>query len=331
MNQTNQAKATQSALEASGKSGGIGRHKAAYLSHPSSLLHHMGAEHPESPERVRAVHEALSNNGLMEHLDSIEAPFVTDEQILRVHTEAHLNRLNQASPQQGMAQLDADTAMNEHSLKAARHAAGALVKAVELVTMGGYRRVFCNVRPPGHHAESNQSMGFCLLNSVAIGAAHALSVGGLKRVAIVDFDVHHGNGTEDIFASEPRVVMVSTFQTPLYPGSGKNPLGPNMHNVGLEPGSGGDALKQAVLTVWQPALEAFKPDLLLVSAGFDAHEEDPLAQLQWTEQDYAWVTKWLVEQSERWCAGRIISTLEGGYALPALGRSAAAHVGALIA
>ncbi len=304
--------------------------RMAYLSHPSSRLHDMGEGHPECPERVGAVHEALRQAGLLEQLDAITAPKVTDEQILRVHTRAHLDRLLAASPEHGLAQLDQDTAMNEHSLSAARHAAGALVHATELVISGQKQRAFCNVRPPGHHAESDRSMGFCLINSVAVGAAHALSVGKLNRVAIIDFDVHHGNGTEDIFAAEPRVLMASTFQTPLYPGTGVEPLGPNMHNVGLPPASGGEALRRAVADVWLPALEVFRPELLFISAGFDAHDEDPLAQLRWQDEDYAWVSEVLVEQANHYCQGRIVSALEGGYALPALGRSAARHVQAML-
>lgn len=307
-----------------------GKVKGAYLSHPSSLLHDMGEGHPERPDRVTAVYDALAAAGLMDRLRQIEAPAATDDQILRVHSEAHLQRLVQASPQEGVVQLDADTAMNEHSLSAARHAAGALVRAVETVVHGEADRAFCNVRPPGHHAEARQAMGFCLFNSVAVGAAHALDACGLSRVAIVDFDVHHGNGTEDIFAEDSRVIMVSTFQTPLYPGSGNNPLGPNMHNVGLPPGADGNALRRAVEQVWAPAIAAFKPELIMISAGFDAHIDDPLAQLNFTEDDFAWVTRWLVEQSKRWCRGRIVSTLEGGYSLDALGRSASAHVGALL-
>jgi len=307
-----------------------GEANGIYLSHPSSLLHDMGEGHPEQAGRITAVFDALVKAGLMGRLRQIDAPAASDEQILRVHSDAHLNRLSKASPDAGMIQLDADTAMNQHSLKAARHAAGALVHAVEMVLHGEANRAFCNVRPPGHHAEARQAMGFCLFNNVAIGAAHALEACGLDRVAIVDFDVHHGNGTEDIFAQDPRVLMVSTFQTPLYPGSGNNPLGPNMFNEGLAPGSDGQALRRAVQQVWAPALAAFKPQLIMISAGFDAHRDDPLAQLNFTEDDFAWVTGWLLEQSHQWCQGRIVSTLEGGYSLDALGRSASAHVNALL-
>lgn len=322
---------SNAALESDRPIARTGEVAGVYLSHPTSRLHDMGDGHPERPERVTAVHDALVAAGLMQRMRSIEAPAATDEQILRVHSESHLHRLVAASPDEGMAQLDADTAMNPHSLAAARHAAGASVRAVETVIQTSVNRAFCNVRPPGHHAEANQAMGFCLFNSVAVGAAHALEACGLERVAIVDFDVHHGNGTEDIFADDSRVLMASTFQTPLYPGSGNNPLGPNMHNQGLPPGAGGDELKRAVQDVWAPAFSAFKPELILISAGFDAHRDDPLAQLNFVEADYAWVTEWLVEQSKRWCSGRIVSSLEGGYSLDALGRSAAAHVQALLA
>ena len=320
----------QSSAPASGPPAGGERRQLAYLSHPSSLLHDMGEGHPECPARVSAVRNALREAGLMDEMDCLEAPAATYAQMLRAHPSAHLRRLEHASPASGTAHLDGDTSMNEHSLTAAIHAAGAMVHAVELVTGGGYQRAFCNVRPPGHHAESSTPMGFCLINSVAVGAMHALEARGLERVAIIDFDVHHGNGTEEILAAEPRVMMASTFQSPLYPGSGETPLGPNMVNVGLPPGSDGQALRRAVEDQWWPALTEFKPQLLLISAGFDAHQDDPLAQLNWTEQDYAWVTHKLSALANMYCEGRIVSTLEGGYALPALGRSAVAHVRALI-
>ncbi|MBS0319398.1 MAG: histone deacetylase family protein, partial [Proteobacteria bacterium] len=202
----------------------------------------------------------------------------------------------------------------------------ALVLATDMVMGGEAQNAFCAVRPPGHHAVRNQAMGFCLFNSVAVGILHALEAHGLQRVAVVDFDVHHGNGTEDIFAGDERVEMVSTFQYPLYPYSGVEPLGDNMFNVPLPPGSDGHKFREAVATVWLPALEEFAPEAIYISAGFDAHREDPLAGLAFTEADYAWVTRELMRVAAKHARGRIVSTLEGGYALSALGRSVAEHV-----
>jgi acetoin utilization deacetylase AcuC-like enzyme len=233
-----------------------------------------------------------------------------------------------ASPESGVHYLDPDTAMNPHSLTAAQHAAGAVVLGTDLVLRGEARTAFCAVRPPGHHAERRRAMGFCLFNSIAVGVAHALAL-GLKRAAVVDFDVHHGNGTEQIFAAEPRVVMVGTFEYPLYPYSGVEPLGPNMHNVALAAGSDGEAFRAAMTQICLPALEAHRPEILFVSAGFDAHRDDPLANLRLIEADYAWVTGELVDLAGRHAQGRIVSSLEGGYALPALARSAVAHIKAL--
>jgi acetoin utilization deacetylase AcuC-like enzyme len=215
-------------------------------------------------------------------------------------------------------------------VKAAFHAAGAVVNAVDLGCGGDYRSAFCAVRPPGHHAESRRAMGFCVFNNVAVGAAHACAIHGLSRVAIVDFDVHHGNGTEEIFSDDPRVLMVSTFQYPLYPYSGVDNPAPNMVNIPLSAGSGGAAFRDAVREHWLPALDDQEPELILISAGFDAHREDPLAGLEFTENDYAWVTRELMAVARRHAGGRIVSSLEGGYALSALGRSAVAHMRELV-
>jgi acetoin utilization deacetylase AcuC-like enzyme len=302
----------------------------AYITHPACLLHDMGPHHPESPDRLRAIADRLIAAGVDGHLLHREAPTVTREQLGRVHGDAYLEALEAASPEHGLAYLDPDTALCPDSLVAARHAAGAAVHAVDLVMAGECSTAFCAVRPPGHHAERDRAMGFCVYNTVAVAAAHALEAHGLERVAIADFDVHHGNGTEEIFAGDPRVLMVGTFQHPLYPYSGVKPLGPNMRNVPLDPGADGEALRAAVRDHWLPALEAHRPQLLLVSAGFDAHREDPLASLAFTEADYAWVTRELMEVARRHAQGRIVSTLEGGYALSALGRSVAEHVRVLV-
>ena len=303
----------------------------ALISHPLCTRHEMGAFHPECPERLAAIHDQLRAARIADLLLPFEAVRASDEQIERVHPPQYLAWLAAAQPEAGAyAQLDPDTAINVHSLDAARYAAGAVVMATDLVLSGSVGNAFCAVRPPGHHAEQARAMGFCVFNNVAIGTMHALSAHGLRRVAIADFDVHHGNGTEQIFAGHPQVLMVSTFQHPLYPYCGIDPLGPNMVNVPLPPGSDGSAFRAAVTDRWLPALEEFAPEMIFVSAGFDAHREDPLANLMLVEADYAWVTQQLVGVAGRHANGRIVSSLEGGYSLSALGRSVVAHVGALM-
>ena len=303
----------------------------AYITHPSSLLHDMGAGHPECPDRLTAIGDRLISAGLDAHLKHYTAPAATDEQLARVHSRAHIRAIESASPSSGLIFIDPDTAMNAHSLSAARHAAGALVKATDLVVSGECRNAFCAVRPPGHHAERERAMGFCLFNNVAVGAAHALAAHGIERVAIVDFDVHHGNGTEDIFEDDERVLMVSTFQHPFYPYSGTGNVAPNMVNVPLYAGSGSDEFRKVVRDRWLPALDRHQPEIIYVSAGFDAHREDPLAGLRLIEADYAWVTRELVAVADKCAEGRIVSTLEGGYSLSALGRSAGEHIRELLA
>jgi acetoin utilization deacetylase AcuC-like enzyme len=305
--------------------------QSAYLYHSVFERHDMGVGHPEQPDRVRVVHRALTQSGLLNQMHSFEAPKASNAALARAHSENYVHALAQASPAQGLRALDPDTSMNPFTFEAAVHAAGALVKATDLVLAEGFQRAFCNVRPPGHHATRDTAMGFCFFNNVAVGAHHALAQYGLKRIAVIDFDVHHGNGTENIFANEPRVAMVSTFQSQLYPGSGQDPLGPQMHNVGLPANSDGGALRRAVSETWLTALDEFSPELIYISAGFDAHVEDDMSQLRWVDQDYAWVTEQIVALANRHSQGRIISALEGGYALPALGRSAVEHVRVLTA
>jgi len=294
------------------------------------MLHEMGPYHPESPERLMAVGDRMIAAGIDPYLRHYTAPAATREQIARVHSGGFIDSVEAASPETGLHYIDPDTALNPHSLTAARHAAGAVVLGVDLVMRNECATAFCAVRPPGHHAERRRAMGFCLFNSIAIGAAHALAEHGLSRVAVVDFDVHHGNGTEDIFQGDPRVLMVGTFQHPLYPYCGFEDPAPNMINVPLAAGSGSDEFRAAVTGKWMPALEKFEPEMILVSAGFDAHREDPLAGLKLTEADYAWVTQELVGVATRHAKRRIVSSLEGGYALSALGRSAAEHVRVLV-
>jgi len=290
----------------------------------------MGPYHPECPDRLMAVGDRMISAGIDPYLRHYTAPAATREQIARVHSGPFIDAIEAASPEEGLTYIDPDTALNPHSLTAAKHAAGAVVLGVDLVMRNECATAFCAVRPPGHHAERRRAMGFCLFNSVAIGAAHALAEHGLSRVCVVDFDVHHGNGTEDIFQGDPRVLMVGTFQHPLYPYCGFEDPAPNMVNVPLAAGSGSEQFRAAVTERWLPALEKFEPEMILVSAGFDAHREDPLAGLKFTEADYAWVTQQLVAVAARHAKKRIVSTLEGGYSLSALGRSAAEHVRVLV-
>jgi acetoin utilization deacetylase AcuC-like enzyme len=298
----------------------------AFITHPSCMQHEMGPDHPECPDRLTAIHDQLIASGLEPHLARHDAPEATAQQLARVHDRRYVEAIDAAVPASGLHYLDPDTALNPHSVSAARHAAGAVVHAVDVVCRGEYQNAFCAVRPPGHHAESARAMGFCVFNSIAVGAAHALAEHGMSRVAIVDFDVHHGNGTEEMFTDDPRVLMVSTFQYPLYPYSGVDNPAANMVNIPLSAGSGGTEFRDAVRKHWLPALDAHKPELILISAGFDAHREDPLAGLALTEDDYAWVTREIAAVAKRHAKGRIVSSLEGGYALGALGRSVAAHV-----
>jgi acetoin utilization deacetylase AcuC-like enzyme len=302
----------------------------AYITHPSFVKHEMGEGHPECPERLNVINDYLLSHGLLDLMPTYQAPAATQEQLLRAHTAHHLAEIEALAPMQGHVQVDPDTSMNAHTLTAARHAAGAAVLATDLVMSGEAARVFCAVRPPGHHAERDAAMGFCIFNNVAVGIRHAQRHHGVKRIALIDFDVHHGNGSEDIFAGDDEVLMVSTFQHPLYPYLGEIPKASNMLNVPLAPRTYGDAMRKIVEERWLPALEQFRPELIYISAGFDAHRDDDMANLGWVEADYAWITARLLEVANRHASGRIVSTLEGGYALHALARSVAAHVGVLI-
>jgi acetoin utilization deacetylase AcuC-like enzyme len=300
--------------------------QTAYLTHPACLKHMMSADHPESPARIHAIEDQLIASGLMPYLAHYDAPEATREQLLRVHELAYIESVFAQSSQTGLVYLDGDTAMNPHTLSAALHAAGAAVKAVDLVMEGRAENAFCNIRPPGHHAGRASAAGFCLFNNVAVAAAHALAQYGLMRVAIADFDVHHGNGTEDIFHDDPRVMLCSTFRHPYYPYKGVGSGNEHMINVPLAAGASGEEFRAAVTKHWLPALERFQPQLLLISAGFDAHLEDDMGGLALRESDYIWVTERLKELAEKYAGRRIVSVLEGGYALSALGRSATAHI-----
>ena len=304
----------------------------AYITHADCLRHEMGTGHPESPDRLSAINEHMRSSGLLDELRCLEAPLAEAQDLKRVHRAGYVDLIFENAPAAGYVQLDPDTAMNPHSLAAARRAAGAGLLAVDEVMAGRSSNAFCAVRPCGHHATPNRSMGFCIFNNIGVAAAYALEKKGLERVAIIDFDVHHGNGTEDIFSPphwQKRVLMTSFFQHPFYPYSGTANPAPNMINVPLAAGSGGAAAKKAFESQWLPALESFKPQMVFMSAGFDAHREDLLGGMALIEADYAWITRELKDVASRHSQGRIVSMLEGGYNLSALGRSVVAHVKAL--
>lgn len=303
---------------------------AAFITHPDCQRHEMGPHHPECPQRLSAITDMLLVKGLLDYMQPVDAPAATETELSRAHSTLHVREILESAPTEGYHVVDPDTSMNPHTVAAALRAAGAAVKATDLVLSGEAPRAFCAVRPPGHHAEHDKAMGFCFFNNVAVGIRHALDVHGLQRVALIDFDVHHGNGSEDIFKGDERVLMCSIFEKGLYPFSGEDARGPNMVNVGLSARSGSEAFRDAVTRAWLPALEAFAPQMIYISAGFDAHREDDMGNLALTEADYEWVTRELMAVAMRHAQGRVISVLEGGYALNALARSAAAHVKVLI-
>ncbi len=303
------------------------------FTHPACIDHDPSPSHPESPARLERILQVLDTPEFTE-LERREAPPATTEQIAAMHPERYIDQIFSAIPEEGYARLDADTIVSPGSGAAALRAAGALVAAVDAVMAGQCGNAFCAVRPPGHHAEAERSMGFCLFNNVAIGAAHARDAYGLGRVAVMDFDVHHGNGTQAMFWDEPEMFYASTHQSPLYPGSGsptERGASGNIVNAPLPPGAGSEAFQAAMNAIILPAIRAFEPDFLFISAGFDAHVRDPLANLEFTTDDYRWATDKLCDVADGMCAGRVVSTLEGGYDLDALGESVAAHVQALMA
>ncbi len=300
-----------------------------FFTNPACRLHEMGAQHPESPQRLDAIADQLTANGLIDFLAQEHGRMASVEEILRVHSSDYLQSLQQALPASGYHALDGDTLMNQHSLEAAFAAAGAGLSAVQAVLEGPDKTAFCAVRPPGHHARPTHAMGFCLFNNIAIAARHALEHYGLQRVAIIDFDVHHGNGTEEIFLAEERVLMCSYYQHPFYPHMRAEHPGKNMVNIPVAAYADGEVIRALVKQYWLPALHAFKPQLMLVSAGFDGHREDDMGSLKLVEADFAWITKQLVDVANQHCQGKIVSFLEGGYDLSALGRSVVAHIRAL--
>ncbi|WP_118180808.1 histone deacetylase family protein [Paraburkholderia phosphatilytica] len=300
-----------------------------FYSHADCLKHEMGQWHPECPGRLQAIEDQLIASRIEALIERASPPLADEEALLRVHTQAHVDYVRSVAPEHGYAAIDPDTTMNPYTWQAALRAAGAAIAATDAVIEGRYDNAFCSVRPPGHHAEPARAMGFCFFNNVAIAARHALEVHGLERVAVIDFDVHHGNGTEAAFSGDPRVLMCSFFQHPFYPYSGTENQAPNMVNLPLPARTTGMVMREAVEMMWMPRLDAFKPQMIFVSAGFDAHREDDLGNMGLVEDDYTWLTERIREVANRHARGRIVSTLEGGYNLSALGRSVVAHVRAL--
>lgn len=304
--------------------------KTAIYSHPDCKRHEMGQWHPESPARLQAIEDQLLASGIDGLLEHREAPQADVAAIRRVHTEGAIARVRDnvvalEGAEGGYYPLDADTLLNQHSWRAALRAAGAAIAATDAVIAGDIDNAFCSIRPPGHHARPSEAMGFCLFGNVAIAARHALDVHGLQRVAIVDFDVHHGNGTEESFADDPRVLMTSFFQHPFYPYT-EIPPRPHMVNVPVPAYTKGDEVRRLVTEKWLPALHAHRPEMIFISAGFDAHREDDIGQMGLVESDYAWITQQIMAVAREHAQGRIVSCLEGGYNLSALGRSVVAHL-----
>jgi acetoin utilization deacetylase AcuC-like enzyme len=303
------------------------------ITHDAFLHHDTGEWHPERPERMKAIEQALST-ARFQNLMTVEAPLATIDQVARAHPRAYIAYLEKKQPKfEAIALDDGDTVISPGTWEAALRSAGAAIYAVDEVMQGHARNAFCRARPPGHHAETAKAMGFCLFNNAAIAGFHARAAHGAERVAVVDFDVHHGNGTQAIFWSEPSMMYASTHQMPLFPGTGsiteRGETG-NIVNAPLRAGDGGEQFREAFESVILPNLRKHAPDLIIISAGFDAHRADPLGNLNLTEEDYAWVTRKLIDVARERCGGRVVSVLEGGYDLASLGRSVAAHVQTLL-
>ena len=299
--------------------------KTALVTHEECLQHLTPPGHPEQVARLEYILEALKDINLLR----VSAPMAADDDILRIHPREYINYLQEAVPENGFKSLDGDTHISSGSLTAAYRAAGGVLRAVDLVLSGEAKNAFVAVRPPGHHAETQKSMGFCLFGNIALGVKHALDFHGLKKVAVIDFDVHHGNGTQEILWDESRCLTFTSQQIPLWPGTGtEEEQGHynNIVNIPLPPGSTGQLMRQKYEALVFPVLRKFEPDLILISAGFDAHEADPLAELNWSTADFSWLTERLCKIAEECCEGRLVSTLEGGYDLKALADSVKAHV-----
>lgn len=303
----------------------------ALITHSIFSEHEMMPGHPENPHRLRVIEEHLKRLGVWDFLDHVDAPMAGRHQLERVHSAGHIDNIARHAPAHGLAFIDGDTAMNPQTLEAAWRAAGGAALATDMVLEGKAHNAFCALRPPGHHAERHQAMGFCFFNNVAVAAAQALEAHELSRVAILDFDVHHGNGSEDIFRSDPRVMLCSSYQHPLYPYTNTTSRPGHIINTPLPDGAGSDAFREAISRQWIPELDAFRPELVLVSAGFDAHRDDPLAGLQLTDEDFDWVTGIALDVARRHAGGRLVSCLEGGYDLGVLARCVPQHIKKLAA
>lgn len=302
----------------------------SYITHPQCDLHHMGPEHPESPKRLETIRAHMSLAGVLQQTMQSESTPASDEQLARVHPLRHIHALDKCIPEHGLTNLDNETFLNPHSIEAARLASGAVVRGVNQVFRHQADNVFCAVRPPGHHAEATEAMGFCFYNNVAVGAAHAKAHHGVRRIAILDFDVHQCNGTIDIFANDPEVLVCTSYQYPFYPWRHLHSDAENVICTPLDAGCDSRTFRQAIERDWLPALQAHRPELILVSAGFDAHREDPMGDLCLEDEDYHWVTTLAMDVARSYANHRLVSVLEGGYDLKALGRSATAHVQALL-
>lgn len=301
----------------------------AYLTHGDCLLHEMSGGHPESPARLRAIQEYLMERDLWDHLTHVSAPKIDKKHLYRVHSRDYVDAIFSHFPLKSPKVLGEDVEANSHTLNAALRSAGAVCKAIDLVMTGKANNAFCAVRPPGHHAEKNRAMGFCLFSNVAVGAAYAIHQYDLKRVAVIDFDVHHGNGTENILQYDERVLFCSSFQHPYYPHTVPDQSRSNIIHTPMHAGSSSEEFRDWVLQQWMNKLEQFHPELVLISAGFDAHQSDPLADIYLDERDYYWLTQELIRLADHCCEGRVVSSLEGGYELTALSRSVYQHIRAL--
>lgn len=302
----------------------------AIISHPDCLLHAGGEQHPESPDRVKVIQNALSNYPFRIPPQFYKAPLATFEQLNLAHDKAYIDWIISIAPRKGLICIDEDTCMNAHSLTAAHRAAGAVILAVDLIMQDKAQVAFCNIRPPGHHAEREKAMGFCFFNNVAVGVLWAITQYELQRIAIIDFDVHHGNGTQSIFQRDKRVLYCSSFQHPFYPGYETEMDNPHLLSVPLEAGTKGREFRKKVESAWFEQLAAFRPQLIFFSAGFDAHQGDPLAGLDLHDEDYVWLTEKITKIAKVHCDGRMISVLEGGYNLDVLASCVPKHVNAML-
>ena len=302
----------------------------AYISHQDYHLHDTGQGHPENASRLSAIEDRLLLSGISDFLTNIDAPEVTREQLLRVHSAEHLANMDAMMPRQGYSRLDPDTVVSPDTMQAAKRAAGAVVSAVDLVMSGQFQNAFCAVRPPGHHAERSRAMGFCLFNNLAVGVAHALETYGLKKIAIVDFDVHQGNGTEDIFIGNDKILYCSIFQHPFFPFTKPPENSANVVSIPLDATAKSAEFREAIRDHWLPALERFQPELMFVSAGFDAHRDDDMSYVSLVDADFRWVTEQIVRVAEASASGRIVSVLEGGYELNSLARCVETHLRVLM-